>query len=72
MKNTFMQGVLILVGVVIRISLSLGIPSVMLAAPWPAKWKVLRVIWVDGSPIDYAAIVPTFSPGCATDFKYFM
>jgi hypothetical protein len=40
------------VGVVIRISLSLGIPKVILAAPWPAKWNVFRVICVDGSPID--------------------
>jgi len=59
-----------LVGVVIRISLRRGIPSVMLAAPWPAKWNVLSVIYVDGSPIDWAAIVPTFSPACATDRIY--
>ena len=35
-----------------RISLSLGIPRVTFISPLPAKWKVLRVICVDGSPID--------------------
>jgi len=67
-----MQGVLMFVGVVMRISLSRGIPNVMLAAPCPAKWNVFRVIWVEGSPIDWAAIVPTFSPAWATDLIYFM
>ena len=52
-----------LVGVVIKISFRRGIPRVMFAPPCPAKWNVLRVICVEGSPIDYAAIVPTFSPG---------
>lgn len=59
-----------LTGVVIRISFSLGIPSVIFAPPWPAKWKVFSVIWVEGSPILYAAIVPTFSPAFTNDFKY--
>jgi hypothetical protein len=58
-----MLGVLILTGVVIKISFNLGIPKVTLPAPCPAKWKVFRVIYVEGSPIDYPAIVPTFSPG---------
>ena len=34
-------------------------------ADTPAKWKVLRVICVVGSPIDCAATVPIISPGDA-------
>ena len=41
-----------------------GMPRVTFAAPCPAKWKVLSVIWVDGSPTDWAASKPTASPGC--------
>ena len=33
--------------------LSLGIPRVTFISPRPAKWNVLSVIWVDGSPTDY-------------------
>lgn len=29
----------------------------------PAKWKVLRVIWVAGYPILWAVMAPTVSPG---------
>ena len=65
-----MHGVLMFEGVVIKISFSLGIPSVILAPPCPAKWKVFNVIYVDGSPILCAAIVPTFSPALTNDFKY--
>jgi hypothetical protein len=32
-------------------------------APNPAKWNVLSVICVDGSPTDWAASSPTASPG---------
>jgi hypothetical protein len=39
-----MLGVLSLSVAVMRISLSLGIPKVTLAPPWPAKWKVFKVI----------------------------
>ena len=28
----------------------------------PAKWNVLRVIWVPGSPIDWAPTAPTADP----------
>ena len=28
----------------------------------PPTWKVLIVSWVPGSPIDWAAIIPTHSP----------
>lgn len=28
----------------------------------PAKWKVFNVIWVPGSPIDWAATAPTVEP----------
>ena len=33
--------------------LSLGIPSVTFISPRPAKWNVLSVICVDGSPMDW-------------------
>ena len=41
-----------------------------LGRPWvispvvatPPVWKVLIVSWVPGSPIDWAAIIPTASP----------
>ena len=46
-----------------------GIPSVTLASPRPAKWKVLRVICVDGSPTDWPAMHPTASPGDASWFR---
>lgn len=55
---------------VMMISLSLGIPSVTLAPPWPARWNVLSVICVDGSPTDWAAIEPTVSPGAAKHRMY--
>lgn len=45
------------------ISTDLGIPRVTFISPLPAKWKVLRVIWVEGSPILWAASSPTASPG---------
>ena len=41
--------------------LSRGIPRVTFISPLPAKWKVLRVIWVDGSPIDYNTILVTMT-----------
>lgn len=44
-------------------SLSLGTPSVTFFVPTPAKWKVLSVIYVAGSPILWAPILPTISPG---------
>jgi hypothetical protein len=34
------------------------IPSVTFISPLPAKWKVLRVICVLGSPTDCAARIP--------------
>lgn len=34
------------------ISLILGTPKVTFIEATPAKWKVLRVIYVPGSPID--------------------
>lgn len=43
-------------------SFNLGTPNVTFAPPCPAKWKVFNVIYVDGSPKDYAAIAPTGSP----------
>ena len=58
-----MIGVFILSVDVISNYLRRGIPKVKLTPPCPAKWKVFNVIYVLGSPIDYAAIDPTPSPG---------
>ena len=45
-------------------SLNLGTPSVTFLSPvTPDLWNVFNVIYVVGSPIDYAAIAPTASPG---------
>jgi hypothetical protein len=46
-----MLGVLIFLAT-LMISLSLGTPSVTFLADTPAKWKVFRVIYVAGSPMD--------------------
>lgn len=45
-----------------------GTPKVTFLSETPAKWKVLRVIWVVGSPIDWAAIEPMDSPDGAKDW----
>jgi len=45
------------------ISFNLGTPRVTFFADTPAKWKVLRVIYVAGSPIACAPMLPTISPG---------
>lgn len=50
-------------------SYNLGTPRVTFLSDTPAKWKVFRVIYVVGSPIDYAAIAPILSPGCAYAFN---
>jgi len=63
-------GVLIWSVAVIKISLSLGTPNVKFAAPCPALWKVFKVIYVEGSPTDYAAITPTASPGSTKECIY--
>ena len=68
--GTVIWGVLMEAEAVMMISRSLGIPSVTLPAPWPARWKVLSVIWVDGSPTLCAASAPTASPGAAKDRAY--
>ena len=44
-------------------SISLGRPSVTSRSLTPAKWKVLSVICVPGSPMDWAATMPEASPG---------
>ena len=36
----------------------------------PAKWNVLRVICVPGSPMDCAPIAPTAVPGCMRFCSY--
>lgn len=45
------------------ISLMRGTPRVMFMEATPAKWKVLRVIWVPGSPMLWAQRAPTAEPG---------
>jgi hypothetical protein len=46
-----MMGVLISFAA-LMISFIRGTPSVTFMEATPAKWKVFRVIWVPGSPID--------------------
>lgn len=41
-----------------------GTPRVTFLEEIPAEWKVFRVIWVAGSPTDWAPMLPTISPGC--------
>ena len=43
----------------LMISFILGTPRVMFMLATPAKWNVFRVIWVPGSPIDWAQRAPT-------------
>lgn len=47
----------------LMISFRRGTPRVTFLEEMPALWKVFRVIWVAGSPRDYAAMGPTISPG---------
>ena len=46
----------------LMISLIRGTPSVTFIEATPAKWKVFNVIWVPGSPIDWAPTAPTVEP----------
>lgn len=48
-----------------------GTPSVTFLSETPAKWKVFKVIWVVGYPIDCAAIAPIASPGTEEAWIYF-
>ena len=43
-----------------------GRPCVMSAPATPPVWNVRIVSWVPGSPIDWAAMIPTASPIWAT------
>jgi hypothetical protein len=56
-----MIGVLMTLAALI-ISLIRGTPSVTFMDATPAKWKVLSVICVPGSPIDCAPTAPTVEP----------
>lgn len=49
-----------------------GTPKVTFLSETPAKWKVLRVIWVVGYPIDWAEIDPTDSPEGTRAWKNFV
>ena len=51
---------------ILMISVSRGTPSVTFLADTPAKWNVLSVICVVGSPMLCAATVPIISPGNAS------
>ena len=61
-KRTLMIGVATLLAA-LMISLMRGTPRVMFMLATPAKWKVLRVICVPGSPMDCAPVAPTALPG---------
>ena len=69
-STTFMMGVLTDLEA-LMISLSLGTPRVTFMLATPAKWKVLRVIWVPGSPMLCAATAPTAVPGSTSSLSYF-
>jgi hypothetical protein len=56
-----MIGVLMVLAALI-ISLIRGTPNVTFMDATPAKWKVFSVIWVPGSPIDWAPTAPTVDP----------
>mmetsp|Transcript_44451 Transcript_44451/g.74152 ORF Transcript_44451/g.74152 Transcript_44451/m.74152 type:complete len:200 (-) Transcript_44451:3041-3640(-) len=51
----------------LMISFRRGTPRVTFFADTPAKWNVLSVICVAGSPMDCAATVPIISPGLTCD-----
>mmetsp|Transcript_45944 Transcript_45944/g.89767 ORF Transcript_45944/g.89767 Transcript_45944/m.89767 type:complete len:218 (-) Transcript_45944:2296-2949(-) len=68
--GTDMVGVERFLEAVMMISRSRGMPRVTFA-PEPARWKVLRVICVDGSPTDWPAMHPTASPGAQSALPYF-
>jgi hypothetical protein len=46
----------------LMISFMRGTPSVTFIEATPAKWNVFKVIWVPGSPIDWAPTAPTVDP----------
>lgn len=46
----------------LMISLIRGTPCVTFMDATPAKWNVLSVIWVPGSPMDWAPMAPTVDP----------
>jgi hypothetical protein len=48
----------------LMISFIRGTPRVTFIEATPAKWKVLRVICVPGSPMDCAPTAPTVDPAC--------
>mmetsp|Transcript_25747 Transcript_25747/g.65467 ORF Transcript_25747/g.65467 Transcript_25747/m.65467 type:complete len:502 (-) Transcript_25747:932-2437(-) len=59
---TFMMGVEMFLAA-LMISLMRGTPSVTFMDATPAKWNVLSVICVPGSPMDCAPTAPTVEPG---------
>lgn len=59
--------------VLLIISFTLGTPWVMFMLDIPAKWKVLRVIWVAGYPMLWAVRAPIAYPGSIIHlFIFFM
>ena len=64
---SFVTSLQLIMGVLIAlaafmISFMRGTPRVTFIDATPAKWKVLSVIWVPGSPIDCAPTAPTVEP----------
>src|SRR3989344_1782509 len=51
-------------------SINLGSPNVTDTSATPAKWNTFRVIWVPGSPIDSAVMIPIASPGSINADSY--
>mmetsp|Transcript_34980 Transcript_34980/g.88120 ORF Transcript_34980/g.88120 Transcript_34980/m.88120 type:complete len:255 (-) Transcript_34980:2564-3328(-) len=67
---TFMMGVLMFLAPLI-ISLMRGTPRVTFMLATPAKWNVLSVICVPGSPMDCAPNAPTVEPG-STRLRWYL
>jgi hypothetical protein len=71
---SFVTSLQLMIGVLMSfaaliISLIRGTPRVTFMVATPAKWKVFRVIWVPGSPIDCAPTAPTVEPNqCELSF----
>jgi hypothetical protein len=64
---SFVTSLQLMIGVLMAfaafmISFIRGTPRVTFIDATPAKWNVLRVIWVPGSPIDCAPTAPTVEP----------
>ena len=70
-KSTRMMGVATVLAA-LMISLMRGTPAVMFMLATPAKWNVLSVICVPGSPMDCAPTAPTALPGSMAAARYLL